>query len=347
MALLYDARLRAIDSDGNLLVGATLTINTANTSSPAAIYRNAALSTPMTNPTSGEDVSDAGGWFPQIFAAEGTVVDITLKDSSGNIVSTEVDVTFLGADDTGELSRVMADDTRFKVRGSGGVVYMEFGDPDPDNIGGTAVIGGWAGTQADLITVNAALFNVVGRIKENGKKINGTVYTEGSFTTASTVDIALPQDPTGSRAWSLEVFDLAQSVSANLRGRLSYDGAVSFKSGASDYDLGRVISGTNGITTGGGAAAFMEFTINSSTPANKPAWMRVELITPNSGNDATVLRSTANAYDNTGTPKADVFNATNFGLGNFGRATHLRIFPASGTITGKYRLTALRGFGET
>lgn len=345
MGLLYDARMRAIDANGAPMSGATLTLYTANTVTPAAIFADAALSVPLTNPTLGADAADAGGWFPQIFAADGTVVDILLKDSGGSTIKSYVDVPI--GSDSAQLERTLADDTRFVVRGAGGVVYMEFGNPDPDDIGGTAVIGGWAGTQADLITVNAALFNVTGRLKENGKKSPGFIYTDATtFTAVSEVDMPLTEDPDGCRSWGVEVFDLVHSAATvQLRVRLSYDGGGTFKSGASDYAFDIAYYGA---TSRDNAAP----EIDISTPSlqlvtDRPAWLHMDILTPDSGNYPTIilLRLAAFYIDTNNYPILS--NGTGYGLGAYGRATHIRLLPNSGTITGKYRVMTKRGYGET
>lgn len=343
---MFDARLRAIDASGNPLVGASLTIYTAGTTTPVSIFRNAALSTPMTNPTTGSDVSDAGGWFPQVYAAEGLLVDILLKNSSGTTVQSYTSVSFLGAD-TGEFSRTMADGTRVKFRGSAGVVYLEFGDPSPDNIGGTAIIGGWAGTQADLITVNAALFNTTGPIKENSKKLIGTVYTEATtFTGVANIDIPLTASPTGVLAWDIDIWDYTQNTDLkNIYGRLSYDGGATYRSGASDYygQYSYTSAGSQTISNDI-TAAQMEFGTNFRGSAAIPGVGRIRIITPASGTAPT--RVTTRFDGISSAPSLQTALGNWYGVGSYGNATHLRILPAGGLITGKYRVTPLRGFGE-
>src|SRR4051812_2943059 len=126
MAILYESRLRAFDSSGNPLVGATLTINIANTATPAAIFTDVLRTVPMTNPTTGADKSDAAGWFPQIFAAESVVVDITLKNAAGVVQQTYVDVAVVGADDV--LARTLPNGARLSITDAAGIVKLEVGD---------------------------------------------------------------------------------------------------------------------------------------------------------------------------------------------------------------------------
>lgn len=347
MATLYDARIRAIDSDGDPLVGATLTINVANTSTPAPIFRDAALTVPMTNPTSGADVSDAGGWFPQIFATEGTLVDITLKNSAGATVKTYVDVSFLGSN-TGEFERTLADDTRFSVRGSGGVVYMEFGDPSPDNSGGTAVIGGWVGTQADLITVNAALFNVIGQIKENSKKLFGVVATEAVTVTAQTsVDIALPNLPAGTRAWEIEIFDFSISGSGvgGLLLQMAYDSAPTTFVAAGYSGFCTNANSTSGVTLSTVGTTEISLIGSLGGAANQLGVGRIRLITPNSGSDAVKVSSNIEGINNLGQFLNVQANA--YGPTVAGRLAAVRLsLNGVNTFSFKYLVRSLRGYGE-
>lgn len=344
MALLYDSRFRAMDDDGNPLSGATLTVYQAGTTNLVSLYTDAGLTTSMSNPTSGAYASNAAGVFPQVFMAEGVLVDVILKDSGGSTVRQWDDVLSLGSD-SGDLTRTLADDTRFKVRGSGGTVYIEAGDPSPDNSGGTMVLGGWNGTDADSVTINATVVNADGELQERGKKLIGIVQTEKTtFSAASTVDIALSENQDGVRAWEIEI-EFVQSASANLYGRFSFDGGSNYKSGASDYD-GQFITGApNSLTiTNQTAADHMELAQTLQGATNKPARGTLRIETVDSGSDWTTLRGTIVGLNTT--PRVafqQFFYAT---ATTYGRATHLRLYPASGTMTGSYMVKPLYGFGE-
>lgn len=344
MSLLYDARWQAFDNSGNPLVGATLTVYNAGGVVLASIWRDAALTIAMTNPTSGTDKSDAAGRFGQIFTAEGAIFDVLLKDALGNTVASYVNVVSLGSN-TGALSRDFIT-SRFQARGAGGTTFIEVGDPTGDDVGGTGQIGGWLGTQADLITVNAALLNVVGRIKENGKKLASTVYTEATaFTTAATVDITLPNDPTGVLAWEIEFWDFVQSANANLYARVSYDNGANYKSGAADYLSHAALFAVAGITITADlteAQATLAVDIQGTTALPGNGIIRV--ITPPSGSNGTRIEGTLKGISHTGALGQSFFNA--YAKGGYGKATNLRLFAASGTITGKYLVRPLRGFGD-
>ena len=340
MALLYDARFRATDANDEPLNGATLTVYNANTTTLTSVFSNTGLTTPLVNPV----VADSAGRFPQIFVAEGTAVDLLLKTSAGVLVTSYDDVIVLGADD-GDLTRTLADSTRFKVRGSGGVVYIETGDASPDNTGGTAVLGGWAGTQGDSLDINYAAVDIGGIVTEAGKSLQGVVQTAATtFTAAATVDIALPNTPTGTRAWMVEVFDLSISTDANVLGRLSYDNGATYKAGATDYAHGWVRNENatpNGSASTGSTSMLLISGMDSR--ADDGGYMRMMVITVPSGNGTTMIEGCACTWWTTG-PVPQKIDFMQLGQGNYGKATHLRLLTSAGTLTGKYRVVPLRGF---
>ncbi len=59
------------DANGNPYVGAKLTVYVPGTTTPAAIYADAALSVPLANPLAGPTGSDAAGNFPRAYIAAG------------------------------------------------------------------------------------------------------------------------------------------------------------------------------------------------------------------------------------------------------------------------------------
>lgn len=72
-----------------------------NTTNLTSVFSDAALAVPLVNPV----VADSSGITPQVFAAEGTVVDYAFLTAAGAAVPgrTYVAVSFLGADTTGSL----------------------------------------------------------------------------------------------------------------------------------------------------------------------------------------------------------------------------------------------------
>lgn len=340
MAFLPWSGRQILTSAGVAAASGKLRIYTANTTTLASVYSDAGMSVALTNPVT----ADSLGFLPNIYLSDSSNYDIAEMTSGSVLIRTFDDVPALGSDSATLLKDFT--NSRFQVRGSGGTIYVEAGDASPDNSGGVGRMGGWAGTQADSWTLDAATANATGWLKERSKKLPGIVQTEAtSFSAASTVDIPLTENVDGVRAWEVVVFDLIQSAAANLQVRFSYDGASNYKSGASDYNDRKY--GATGGASGGAAGSEIDLTVSSTTPTNTPGMLKIRIITPDSGSNMTLLWSEAAIYDNAGTPIPDIQLASGFGLGGYGRATHMRLLPSSGTITGKYRVTPLYGFGET
>ncbi len=344
MALLPAARLRVTTAAGVPINGGKLRLYNANTTTLSTVYSDAALSVPLTNPV----VAASDGFLPQIFAVEGLVVDGDYMTAGDVIISGQsfVDAVFVGAN-TGVITRDFTN-SRLRIAGSAGIVSIEAGDPTGDDVGGAMRLGGYAASQLDTLSLDAEATNTTGdTFTVNSKKLHGVVATAiTTFGAVATVDIALPNSPTGTRGHEVELFDVIQpDATANLACRLSYDSGATYKSGATDY-ASRVTSTTNGV---GGAAAGSAgvLTVLFHTPANKPARSLIRILTPDSGNYATLIMAHTQAYDNAGTPLPDVHYATVLGLGNYGRATHLRLYQTLGSFTsGSYVVRSLRGYGE-
>jgi hypothetical protein len=345
MAIYSQKRIRVTDANGDPVAGGKVRLRDENTTDLAAVYSDAALTTPLTNPV----VADANGWTPVIFGAEGLTVDVAYLDADDVEIpgTSEESVTFVGAD-SGNFTRTVSGNGRYSLTGSAGTVIQEFGDPDPDDTGGSAIMRGWNGTQGDSLTLNFASViaaTSAGGLTENSKKLPGVVTTEATtFTAASTVDIELPNSPTGVIAWDIEIWDLLMSTTANLWGRFSYDGGSNYKSGASDY-FGHFMTSAAASTAASAdlTQARMELVSNMQGSATRVGIGRIRVIT-NAGSVFTRLSSRFEGITNG--PALTIALANWFGEGGYGRATHLRLLPASGTITGKYRVTPLRGFGE-
>lgn len=345
MALLPAPRLRVTTAAGVVVSGGYLRLYNAGTTTPSTLYSDAALSVPLSNPV----LAASDGVLPQIFAAEGLVVDGDYMTAGSVIISGQsfVSAVFVGAN-TGSILRDFTN-SRLQIRGSGGTVYFEAGDPTGDDVGGKWRLGGYNGTQADTGILDAVTINTTtDTFTVNGKKLTGAVTTAiTTFGSSATVDIPLTNTPTGTRSWEVEVFDIIQpDAASNFTARLSYDGGVTYKAGAADYAY-RITSTTNGIASSAGTTAGL-LSVLFQTPANKPARSLIRILTPNSGNYATVIRAHTQAYDNAGTPLPDLHDSTILGLGSYGRATHLRIYQSLGNLTsGSYVVRALRGYGET
>lgn len=325
MALLYDARFRAVDANGAVLVGATLTVKNAGTSTLSSIYRDNAQTTPMTNPTSGSDISDAAGRFPQIFLTEGGLYDITLKTSGGSTVTTYLNVTALGPS-TSTFTRDFGT-SRARIAGSGGVTSYEAGDATGDDVGGQARIGGYNGTQADTISLDGASVNTTGILKENSKKLYGVVTASGSVTAAASMIISLTNTITGVMLYDVDIFSLKCSASPNLTVNFSYDNGATYDV-TSNY-------GTNGggLTTSG--------TLIATVPTTNGYFhSRLRL----QQNDAGSNGATLAGYTAPGGAAMAFVNITR--SGNVTPVTHIKITASTGTITGNWRVIPLRGTGD-
>lgn len=332
MAQLYDARFWAHGANGNPLALATLTVYLANTTTPADIWRDAALTVPMTNPTSGADVSDAGGWFPQVFAAEGLVVDILVKDSGGSTIKTYTDVTFVGTDSTNVIEKDFTN-ARVKISGTGGIVDFEAGPAVGDDTGGAWRVGGWAGTRAETGELDAAAITVTGALKvsgaltEGGNRVNTTV-SGGTHTVATNLDIPIPA--TG-RGFVLEIFDVVMSTTAALFGRVSTDNAASFLS-TTIYDSTTMVVSSTSATFGGGAggaAAYISAS-NVSTTSGAQSSGQIEIFVPASG----TRRSRLFVRFDTAATWVESTCEINAGA----RPTHIRIYASAGTFSCVWRL---------
>lgn len=349
MAQLVTGRIRVEDAAGDPVNGGRLRLYDANTTNLTSIWLDAGLSTPASNPLS----ADSAGWLPQFFTTEGVVVDGTfLNPVSGGgaeIGPAFVDAVFVG-DSTGTLTRDFTN-SRFQIRGSGGTVYIEAGDPSPDNVGGTASIGGWAGTTADLITLNGPTNINSDTFTVNSKTLPSVVYTGATaFSGSQDLIVPLTNSPTGIRAWEIELFDWFLSTTAGVYLAFSYDNGATYKTGATDYARAMYAYETTGpslqaaVTTGEGASGGMVLhpsTLN--TPTNKPGWLRLKILTPNSGNDATLVKFETQTYTLVG-PVPNLSLGAGWAVGNYGRATHARIRVSSGTHLGNYTVRTLRGY---
>lgn len=344
MAQLVDPRFLLTDASNVPQNGAKLRIYDAGTTNLTSVFSDSALSVPLTNPV----VASSSGILPQVFAAEGTVVDLQWLTSADVSIPgrSYEDVTFVGAD-TGDLTRTVTGNARFKLTGSGGANLWQVGDASPDNTGGTLTIEGWAGTQGDNLTLDFAATNATGRITEQSKKLQGTVFTEATQVTAQTsVDILLPNDPTGCRAWEIHIWDYSQSGLGNLQVRLSYDSGATYKAAATDYDNFWFQSTTGGSVspTALVTAAQAEIASNLVGAANQLGGGLIRVITPDSGTAFTKIDADLSGIINTGA--GSIFRATAYGKGSYGRATNIRLLLAAVNFTFKYRVVPLRGFGE-
>lgn len=227
----------ALDSAGDPLSGALLyTFDSVATTTPKTSYSDTALTVPHANPI----VANSAGRFAQIWAAEGAGYYITLKTAAGVTIASWGSIVALGADATGVIERDEGADGRLKIYADAGVANFEAGDPDPDDVGGAVRIGGWDGTQADTIELDAAAVSVTGNLLVNGKVI-GEALSTGTVTAMASADIALP---TGYMRYRVELRNIVPASDAVIHLRTKHDGDGAFRNGAAAYQWRQLVMNT-------------------------------------------------------------------------------------------------------
>lgn len=339
MATLEDGIIRVVDAAGVPINGGKLRIYNTGTTTLSTVWANAALSTPLTNPV----VADSAGRLPQIFGADGLVVDCKMLTAANVELSDTAFTKSFSGDTSGDIYRDFTS-ARFQITKIAGEVEIEAGDPTGDDVGGTMRLGGWENTQADQIELDGALVNVTGKLKENGKKLDGVVYTPRTSFSGATVDITLPNDPTGCLAWEIDFWDVITSGSASLRARLAYAGGA-VKTGATDYAWTQ--QADDGSTTGAFASRddsdaqiVMNYALTGT--AAYPMSGKIIVRTSSTGNTTVsgLVAGSGGTYPQTG-------HFTGFGLNTYGVASTLQLLLNAGSFTsGYYRVRPLRGFGE-
>lgn len=360
MALLFPPRLEARDSLGNAYNGAKLNIYTAGTTTPITLYSTAALDpgSTLTNPV----IADSNGRFAAVYAAEGLLVDILCTTSAGATIWSVEDATFVGAS-SGALLLDFTN-SRARISGSGGEVSFEAGPPVGDDTGGTLRMGGYSGTQADTAELDAIASTITGTLSvggaatiagsvaitgagayftERGKDMIGVVETEATTVTGvANQDITLTQLPAGVRAWRIDIWDIVPSTTSDLRARLGYGGTV--KSGAGDYVWMHSFTLSSAITHNAGngtTATELQLFYSMYTAGNS---LQMEVQTVDSGTGNTIVRGTAEGNAGASGIEYAVFSGR--GQGSYGRATVINIYVSTGTVSFKYRVVPMRGFGE-
>lgn len=347
MALLFPLGLRISNATGAPISGGKVRVRLANVATLADLFSDAALTVPLSNPvvcdSAGYPSTNGGAGSPTaVYSADGNF-DIAFLSASDSVLVTFEDIPSLGAD-----SATLVKDftnSRFQVRGSGGTVHIEVGDPDPDASGGTGRLGGWNGSQADEIEIDAAVVSVgtsAGALTENGKPISAVVITEKTdFSAAAEVLVSLPESIPGIRKFVVEFFDLTLGATAgNLQAQLGYEGGA-VKSGASDY----LATGYRdaGISVAGGSD--IDIAVSGETTTNRRGHVTITIVTPDSGAFETLIRSVSHMLIDTAATVEEQ-RMVGYGVGGYGRCTSLRFWLNGSTISGSYRVVGERGFGE-
>lgn len=349
MALLFPASQRVMTAAGLPISGGKARIYDINTTTLASVYSDEAMLTPLTNPVE----ADANGWLPAMFAAEGTY-DIALLSAADVVLKSWNDWPTFTSSAAGSIERTLSG-ARVSIDGGDigdgniGVRYNN-GNPDPDDIGGYFRIGGWDGTSADKGIIDATVvdFSQPKSVKEDSKRLTAVLETEPTaFAAAGNQVIALPNDPTGQRAWRVVIFDMVfSSTSASLILQFSQDNGATYAAGANDYAWAYIAAPTP-IYGGDDNHTSISLGVTSSgASANNRSHIEFTVITPNSG--------TANTLVTKGTWTGVIGAGVGMGIVHFegalknalGRVTHAKLTASTGTIAFTAKVEALRGFGE-
>lgn len=233
MAQVIGPWTRAYNSAGVILPAAQLRLYEAGTTTLATVYSDEALTVDHDNPIT----ADGAGYFPQIFATEGLSFEVTTLAADGTTPIKEWGTWEAIGSQAGVIEYDFGPNGRVVIRGTGGLPNIEFGDPDPDELGGSGRIGGRAGTQADAIEIDAAATTMTGDAAIQGDlEVTGTMPADkyidsGEETNQASIIIDLPAEYD---AYELELSYISASAATSLEAFFSFDGTT-YKTGADDY----------------------------------------------------------------------------------------------------------------
>lgn len=336
----------ALDGNAEPYSGAWLHTYIPGTTTNKATYTTDALSVANANPLE----ADSAGRFSAMFATEGEVFDLYLTDADGGNGRTFANVISLGGSSS-TFEKDFGANGRFQVYGEGGVIQVETGDPDGDDVGGRGRYGGWDGTQGDAVEIDYALATFTGNQSVSGSASIGTdvdliaptsagdVYAKlstGTATAATDVDIALPA---GFDSYVLEIDYLTTSVSGAVNARLAFDAGPTFKSGAGDY-LGptTLITGT----TPGSTANSTSINITSPSVVGAGAtYGRCELRIDSKAGLETMISGMCQVIVSTSALISWICGSTD--AKNYGKATYIRLLATAGTTSFRWSLFGVPG----
>lgn len=193
----------ALDSSGDPISGSKLTTWTSGTTTPKPTFTDSSLTVNLTNPV----VADSAGRFPEIWSADGGTYDLKWTDAGGTQIELFQGIQALGSAASGAIMRDFGADGRFNLESRGGTTYLEGGDPSPDNLGGAMRLGGWEGSQLDILTIDAATVLITGTLSgtvQRGAIAGLTLSTAGSSATFG-VSVGQATDSAGAVSMPLSV----------------------------------------------------------------------------------------------------------------------------------------------
>ena len=330
-------------STGVLLANARLyTFDPVATTTPKVTYSDNALAT-----SNGAYVqADSSGVFPQIFAANGEAFYASLRTAAGVEVQQYQFLTALGADDASSIVRDFTTNGRFQVRGSGGIVHIETGDPAGDNIGGDGRAGGWDGTQGATYEIDYAAVTATGTFAADTSIAapvfirNGTtewaprLLLSGTATASSSLILAL--DDTF-ECWELQLRNIKNTAACLVQGLFSFDAGATYKNAAGDY----IYHGHQQDNAGGsviGATTQAQLNLMAADPGTTGNSDVVAKIWSKAAAESRVLVNFRqdDPADATKARAGQFSTATN--NKNYSKASHLKIITSTSTVTFDYRL---------
>lgn len=342
MAQLSPTRFRATDANNVPINGAGLFVYQTGTTTKQTLYSDAALTITRANPV----VSASTGYWAQFYVATGVTLDIqarTTDDVGSALLWEALEVDSVGTEDTGTFSRDFGADGRLQAVGATGAVRMEFGPPTGDNIGGGAIVSGWAGTDLDTgdwlgpldVTGNVSVggtLTVTGTLSVTGESDFYQLLTSGAVPAAASFDITLSA-----------TYDSYVLVMQNVSGtsttpiaRFSFDNGSTYKSAAGDY-----VGSTKNIggTTVGATSSSTDIAL---APSGTILYSTYELYIFSAALKESsiggIVTSVISGDANVSWPAGATNNK------NYGKATNIRILTAAGTFSaGRYALFGVPG----
>lgn len=269
MGLLYCPRFVALGATGAILPGAKLyTFDSVSITTPKATYSDNGLTT-----SNGAYVqADSSGVFPPIFGAANEQYYMLLKTSGDVTVDEFPFATILGADATATFLKDLGLNGRFLVSGSGGVVQIETGNAEGDDVGGSGRLGGYGGTQGDALEIDYAAITTTGPVAVTGNlsttadlSATGNLSSTGGLVTLGGIARAVPRCTLRSSAtaaattsialdsayecWEIHIRNLLIAGAGGTPAmKMSFDNGGSFKSGSGDYYVGAAEQGSSAFT---------------------------------------------------------------------------------------------------
>lgn len=325
------------DANGNAVPGALIgTFDAVATTTPKATYSDPELTTPHTNPV----VADASGKVPQLFVDTGAEFYLTTKTAAGVLLEDYEFVTGLGDTGTGTFARDFDAGGRYELSGDLGVVSQEFGPPEGDDIGGSAKMSGWAGTQGDDLEIDFATVTFTGAIDASGFVQGGVtnpfprLLSSANVVASASTDIAL--DASFDR-YQIEIFDLSGAGGGDVRLRLSFDNGATYKDAADDYLIQgyhQANSGAVNVTVA--TSTFVQLSTATVTAADVG---RVLVDLRSRADHETHVQSMFTIFDAAATTsKSGVYYGFTNSKG-YDKATHIRIYTNTSTLTYSYKIT--------